>query len=173
MNLFAGVRDRNSLALALLRIAVGFLFVIFGEYKVFGTTFTLHGGFEGWINRFLQDGAAYPFFVPILQTLVLPHAIPIAMVVAYGELGIGLSLVLGLLVRSASAFGAAYMLVLTFASNFPGNHAPFWEYFGVSLDHSVLLLCFLSFMIGRSDEYLSSKCFLNRRLGGGGAWRNG
>lgn len=35
----------------------GALFLIFAEYKVFGTQFTLGGGFQYWINRFLQDGA--------------------------------------------------------------------------------------------------------------------
>jgi hypothetical protein len=29
------------------------------------------------------------------------------------------------------------------------------RYFGASLDHSVLAVCFLAFIIGRSDEYLS------------------
>ena len=38
--------NRNTRALALLRIGVGVLFLIFGEYKVFGTQFTLGGGFQ-------------------------------------------------------------------------------------------------------------------------------
>ncbi|MDP3773884.1 MAG: hypothetical protein Q8Q85_06410 [Gemmatimonadales bacterium] len=57
--------DRNARALAGLRIAVGVLFLFFGEYKVFGTRFVFGGGFEHWINRFLSDQAAYPFMVPI------------------------------------------------------------------------------------------------------------
>jgi hypothetical protein len=76
--------SRNDVALAGLRIAVGVLFLIFGEYKVFGSQFTLHGGFEGWINRFLQHGA-YPFMAPVLRQFVLPHATAIAFLVAYGE----------------------------------------------------------------------------------------
>jgi hypothetical protein len=40
--------DSNTRALSGLRIAVGILFLIFGEYKVFGTKFTLGGGFEYW-----------------------------------------------------------------------------------------------------------------------------
>lgn len=155
--------DRNSLALAVLRIAVAILFLIFGEYKVFGTQFTLHGGFQWWINRFLQDGAAYPFFVPVLEHFVLPHATPIAFIVAYGELAIGLSLALGIWVRPASAFGLSYMLLLLFSSNFPGDHAPFWQYFGASLDHSVLALCFVSFIIGQSDQCLSLRKRLSRQ----------
>ena len=148
--------DLNSLALAGLRIAVGLLFLIFGEYKVFGTQFTLHGGFEGWIHQFLQSDAAYPFFVPILEKFVLPHAMPIAFLVAYGELAIGLALVLGVFSRIASAFGLAYMLALLFSSNFPGHQVQFWQYFGASLDHSVLAFCFVCFMIGRADERFSA-----------------
>src|SRR5215469_17502258 len=82
--------DRNTLSLAGLRIAVGCLFLIFGEYKVFGTQFTLHGGFAYWINRFLAEGSSYPFMIPVLRGFVLPHATALAFLVAYGELAIGL-----------------------------------------------------------------------------------
>jgi len=147
-------RDRNTLALASLRVAVGCLFLIFAQYKVFGTQFTLHGGFQFWIHRFLQEGA-YPFMVPVLERVVLPYATPIAFLVAYGELAIGLALVSGIMVRTASAFGFIYMLSLLFSSNYPGAHAPFWQYFGASLDHSVLALCFAAFLVGESDRALS------------------
>ena len=82
----------NARAMAFLRISVGILFLIFGQYKVFGTQFTLHGGFQFWINKFLEDGA-YPFMVPVLRNFVLPHATAIAFLVAYGELAIGLAFV--------------------------------------------------------------------------------
>ncbi len=88
--------------------------------------------------------------VPVLRGFVLPHAGAIAFLVAYGELAIGLALVLGLLVRPASAFGLLYMLSLLFSSNYPDAHAPLWQYFGASLDHSVLALCFCAFLIGDS-----------------------
>lgn len=147
---------RNTLALACLRIATGCLFLIFAQYKVFGTQFTLHGGFQWWINQFLQQGA-YPVMIPILRNFVLPHARAIAFVVAYGELAIGLALVLGVWVKVASAFALVYMLLLLFSSNYPGSGAPTWQYFGASLDHSVLALCFVAFMIGHSDALLSIK----------------
>ena len=101
--------DPNAIALAILRIAIGILFLIFAEYKVFGSQFTVHGGFQFWMGRFLEDGA-YPFMKPVLRNFVLPHATPIAFIVAYGELCIGLSLVTGILVRAASFFGLVYML---------------------------------------------------------------
>lgn len=158
----AKTADRNALALAGLRMSIGCLFLIFGEYKVFGSEFTLHGGFEGWIHRFLGGDAAYPFFAPVLAKIVLPLAQPIAFLVAYGELAIGLALVLGVWTRVASAFGLVYMLALLFSSNFPGEHAPFWQHFGASLDHSVLALCFACFLVSRVDERYSVMKFRSK-----------
>lgn len=140
----------NARALAFLRISVGLLFLIFAQYKVFGTQFTMHGGFEYWINLFLQEGA-YPFMTGVLHNFVLPFARPIAFLVAYGELAIGIALTLGIWVRRVSAFGFLYMMTLLFSSNYPGPGAPLWKYFGTSLNHSVLALCFLTFLIGQSD----------------------
>ena len=151
---------RNSRSLAVLRISVGLLFLIFGEYKVFGTDFTLGGGFQFWINAFLDEGA-YPFMVPVLRHFVLPHGTAIAFLVAYGELAIGLSLIAGLWVRWASAAGVLYMLALIFSSNFPlatnyhGGHVQFWQYFGASVDHSVFALCFVAFLVGDSERVWS------------------
>jgi len=62
---------------------------------------------------------------------------------------------LGVCVRPASAFGLLFMLTLLFSSNYPGAQAPLWQYFGASLDHSVLALCFAAFLMGRSDAVWS------------------
>jgi len=159
--------DSNAKALAYLRIGVGVLFLIFGEYKVFGTQFTLGGGFQGWITRFVTNGA-YPFMVPVLRGFVLPYGTAIAFLVAYGELAIGLALVAGLLVRAASICGLLYMLALLFSSNYPGAGAALWQFFGASLDHSVLALCFAVFIIGRPTEILSVRPFLRRLTGASG-----
>jgi uncharacterized membrane protein YphA (DoxX/SURF4 family) len=142
-----------------LRIAVGALFLIFGEYKVVGTQFTLGGGFQYWINRFLQDGA-YPFMVPVLKNFVLAHATPIAFLVAYGELAIGIALVVGILVRPASICGVIYMFSLLLSANYPGPHAAFWQYFGASLEHLVPALCFASFASTKPEEIWSIRTYL-------------
>ena len=148
--------------MAALRISFAVLFLIFAEYKVFGTEFTLGGGFQFWINRFLADGS-YPFMVPVLRNFVLPHATAIAFLTAYGELAIGLSLILGILVRPASACGVVYMLTLLFSSNYPGAHAPFWQYFGAALDHLVPALCFAAFLVGDTAKVLSIPSYLKSR----------
>ena len=146
---------RNARALAVLRIGVGAFFLIFGQYKIFGTQFTLHGGFQFWINKFLREGGAYPFMEPILRGFVLSHATPIAFLVAYGELAIGLALVLGVFVRPASVFALVFMLTLIFSSDYPGSAAPLWQYFGASLSHSVFALCFVTFLLGDADAVWS------------------
>jgi thiosulfate dehydrogenase (quinone) large subunit len=146
--------SRNTQALTVLRIGVGVLFLIFAEYKVFGTQFTLHGGFQFWINKFLEGGA-YPFMVPVLSGFVLRHATALAFLTAYGELAIGLALLLGVWVRPASAAGFIFMLALLFSSDYPGAQAAFWQYFGASLSHSVFVLCFAAFLVGRTDSVWS------------------
>jgi uncharacterized membrane protein YphA (DoxX/SURF4 family) len=156
MTLPSDPHTRNTYALAILRIGVGLLFLIFGQYKVFGTAFTLHGGFQFWINKFLEGGA-YPFMAPILRSFVLPHATAIAFLVAYGEFAIGLALTFGVLVRSASLCGLILMLTMLFSSDYPGAGAPFWQYFGASLSHSVFALCFAAFLAGRADSVWSVK----------------
>lgn len=148
-------------SLSALRIAVGVLFLIFGEYKVFGSEFTLRGGFQYWINLFLQGGA-YPFMVPVLKNFALPHATTIAFLVAYGELAIGISLVLGIWARAASCCGLVYMLALLFSSNYPGSNARLWQYFGASLDHSVLALCFAAFALTDRKELWSVQAYWRR-----------
>jgi thiosulfate dehydrogenase (quinone) large subunit len=151
---------RNDLVMAVLRGTVGTIFVILGQYKVFGTAFTLGGGFQYWVKGFL-GGRAYPFMVPVLRDFVLPHAVPLAFLVSYGELAIGLALVLGVLVRPASIFGLVYMLALLFASNYPvasdypDGRLAFWEYFGASCDHLFPALCFAVFLFGRADQRFS------------------
>ena len=143
---------RNDRALAALRIAVGVLFLVFGEYKVFGPEFVFGGGFQDWIQRFLAEGSAYPFMVPVLRAVVLPHARPFALLVAYGELALGVSLILGLWVRAASLCGLVYMLALLFSANYPGPDAVLWHYFGAALEHLVLALCFAAFLVGAPER---------------------
>ena len=170
MNLGSDSSARNNYALALLRFGVGIFFLIFGQYKVFGTAFTLHGGFQFWINKFLEGGT-YPFMAPILRGFVLPHATAIAFLVAYGELAIGTALVLGVFVRSASLCGLIFMLTLLFSSDYPGARAAFWQYFGASLSHSVFALCFAAFLIGRADSVWSVKA-LRKNPASAGASEN-
>jgi thiosulfate dehydrogenase [quinone] large subunit len=104
-----------------------------------------------YISQFLNE-SSYPFVRPFLRNIVLPHSIFFGTIVSISELLLALSLLTGVLVRWASVGGLTMMLVLLFSSNYPGPQAPFWEFFGASLDHSVLALCFIALLIAPSNQ---------------------
>ena len=130
--------------LALCRIFTGFIFILFGEYKLRSPEFA-HSGISHWISL----SGAFPFYRPFLAHAVFPHAEFWAYFVGAGELSIGVSLVLGIWVRAASLGGLVEMLNLLAATGFsPGPHAPLWQYFGVSLEHICPALLFVIFFFG-------------------------
>lgn len=143
----------NAVALALLRIAVGLFFIIFGQYKVFGSGF-VHSGFRGYVEGFIRDGA-YPFMVPVLRWILAHAATAMAIAVGYGEFLIGISLVIGLLSRVASICGFTLMLAMWLSGGYPGPHAAFWMYWGASLNWSVFAICFVVLAAGHGEEAAS------------------
>lgn len=145
--------DKNAVVLALLRIAVGFFFIVFGEYKVFGSGF-VRSGFRGYVEGFIGDGA-YPFMIPVLQWILAHAATAMALVVSYGEFLIGVSLLIGLFSRVASLFGCALMLAMWLSGGYPGPHAAFWMYWGASLNWSVFAICFAVLGAGHPEEVAS------------------
>ena len=72
------------------------------------------------------------------------------------------ALVIGILVRTASVCGLIFMLALLFSSNYPGAGAPLWQYFGASLNHLVLAMCFAAFVFGEADQVASLRAYLRR-----------
>ena len=128
--------------LAFCRIAVGLLFVIFGSYKVFGSTF-VESGMEKWITGYIAN-TSYPFYAPFLVKVVMPHIKFFAYLVGLGELAIGISLIFGALVNLASCFGLVLMINLGLASGYRPDMV-FWQYFGANLDHIALGLWFIAF----------------------------
>jgi len=147
-----GAGNANATALAFLRIAVGLFFLVFGQYKVFSTAFTLHGGFEENVNAMLHGGSTFPLMVPVVENVILAHPHLVAFMVAYGELLIGLSLILGVISRLASIFGLILMILMWLCGGYPGPHPAFWNYWGVSLNWSIFALCFIAMILGRPEE---------------------
>jgi len=138
--------------IAVVRIATGIIFLLFGEYKIAGPEWA-HGGFQGWINGFLKDGAVVGFYKPILVHVALAHPVMCAWLVGLGEFAIGLSLVAGLFVRAASVGGAIEMLSLLLSTWFyPGHGVRVWRYFGANGDHIALLFLFAIFFAARAGE---------------------
>jgi uncharacterized membrane protein YphA (DoxX/SURF4 family) len=145
--------DTNAVVLALLRFAIGFFFVVFGQYKVFGSGFA-RSGFRDYVQGFLRGGA-YPFMIPVLRWILAHAATPMALAVGYGEFLIGISLLIGLFSRVASLFGCALMLAMWLSGGYPGPHAAFWMYWGASLNWSVFAICFAVLAAGQPEEAAS------------------
>jgi uncharacterized membrane protein YphA (DoxX/SURF4 family) len=144
---FAQMSDANARrVLALVRIAVGVIFLFFAEYKIVGSEF-VHGGFQKYVGNYVDQHQVVNWLRPTLTRYVLPHPYLWARVVAWSEALIGISLVLGLWVSLASLGGTIYMLALALCTWFaPGRGVPYWRYLGNNLDHIPLLMLFLIFL---------------------------
>ena len=137
--------------IAVVRMATAIFFLLFGQYKIFGSAFA-HGGFQQYLEGFVQNSSV-SFFRPFLANLVQPHPVFFAYVVGTLELFIGVCLLLGLWVRPASGLGGLYMLSLTFATWWePGHGVPVWRYFGAELDHLPLLFLFVIFFVADAGQ---------------------
>lgn len=138
--------------IAIVRIATGVIFLLFGEYKIAGPEWA-YGGFEGWVHGFLNDGAVVGFYRPILVHVALARPVLCARLVGWGEFAIGLSLVSGLFARAASVGGAMEMISLALSTWFyPGHGVRAWRYFGANADHIALLFLFAIFFATRAGE---------------------
>jgi thiosulfate dehydrogenase [quinone] large subunit len=132
--------------IGLVRMATAVFFILFGQYKLFGSSFP-HGGFQEYLRGYIESSSV-SFYRPILANLVIPHAIFFGYVVGAVEMFIGVSLLLGMWVRLASVLGALHMLSLTLATWWePGHAVPVWRYFGAELDHLPLLFLFIIFFV--------------------------
>ena len=122
------VDRRHQLAVAVLRVAVGFIFLFAGLEKVIG------GNLEWSAAGFLQFGTGgtlgWPFVTtPVEGTIYNPtNAFWVALadndfamsvinfLVPWGQIGIGVGLMLGLLTRFSAAMGTLMMLLFFFAA---------------------------------------------------------
>jgi thiosulfate dehydrogenase [quinone] large subunit len=98
------------------RLYTGYFFFTYGLQKVtggFGGP-ALRQTLEGWVAQ-----TRYRFYVPFLQNLAIPYADVLAWLVIFGEIGVGVALLLGLASRFAALVGAFLCLNFLFASGVP------------------------------------------------------
>ncbi len=112
---------------ALLRIALGVLFVKASWGKV------MSGG--DWTPlRFLEhhisEGNTFAFFRPFVEGVAIPNHVLFGYLVAYGELFIGIALILGVMTRLASLFGILMMFSFVWTKGLAfwsaGNYDALW-----------------------------------------------
>ncbi len=106
-------RDKTTVHLwpiALLRVYTGVFFLYYGFGKVRNPNFA--DGLSGFVTGRLEESAA--FMRPFLESVVLPNNGVFAFLVAWGELAIGIALILGLATRWASIAGAVMVAAFWF-----------------------------------------------------------
>jgi uncharacterized membrane protein YphA (DoxX/SURF4 family) len=152
-----------SKTIAVTRIATGFLFLLFGEYKVAGPAFA-HGNFQKYLDSYIQTEAV-SFYRPVLAHIVAPHAVFFGYAVGVLELWIAASLVLGIFVRPTSIVGALFMLNITLSTWWGAGHGvALWRYFGAELDTIPLILLFLIFFATDAGQTWGIDGALHKRL---------
>ncbi|MGH9730313.1 MAG: DoxX family protein [Candidatus Acidiferrales bacterium] len=156
-------RDAGRKTIAVARIFTGIIFLFFGEYKIAGPEFA-HASFSVWVRGWLSQNEPVGFYGAFLEKFVLVHPVLCARIVGWGELAIGIALVLGLFVRVASVGGAIHMISLALATWYaPGHGVATWRYFGASLDHVPLLFLFAIFFAMRAGETWGVDAVLGRQ----------
>lgn len=113
---FFWLRDSKLMSIAWLavRVWIGIMWIQAGWAKIFGAENAafLHNNGAG-VAGFAGHGvAAYSWWGSFLHSFVVPNASWIAVLVAYGELAIGLGLVVGFLTRTAAV--ASLLMLFTY-----------------------------------------------------------
>jgi uncharacterized membrane protein YphA (DoxX/SURF4 family) len=139
----------SSVVMAVARILVGIMFLFFAQYKLFGREFA-HGGYEHYVTGWL-DSTAVGFYKPFLRT-TLHFPVASAYAVAAAELLIGVSMVLGFLVRPFAILGALFILNLLLCTWVLPPGSEIWKYFGHELDNISLFLLFILFFAHNAGQ---------------------
>jgi thiosulfate dehydrogenase (quinone) large subunit len=105
--------------LTFLRLYLGWSWLSAGWGKVTGDPFNAAGYLNGAVNNpvMSQEQVVYPTYVAFLENFALPYADLFSFMVAWGEVLVGLGLILGVLTTWAAFFG----IVMNFAFMFAGT----------------------------------------------------
>ncbi|WP_144560147.1 DoxX family protein [Shouchella miscanthi] len=114
-----------QVALTVLRIALGWMWFSSGIGKVMGGEFNA-GGFlqAAAANPVLKGGTeevAYPLYVAFLENVAIPYADLFSFMVMWGEVFVGIALIIGLFTKTAGFFGGvmntSFLLAGTVSTN--------------------------------------------------------
>ncbi len=141
--------------LALVRILVGVLFLLVAWPKVSGRFLTGRVLPQQLLNGMEKDPLAW--HRAFIAGFVVPHAHLFSYLSAFGEIAIGISLLLGCLVRISSLFGALYNFNILFSVAYAAG--------GGTVNYNrVLILLHLIFVSSSAGRALGIDGFLKRRF---------
>ncbi|MFC4024696.1 DoxX family protein [Oceanobacillus longus] len=111
----------------ILRLYIGYTWLTAGFGKVTNDAWTGEnagtalGGYMSGVMETAADGVVAGWYATFLESVVIPNAVVFSYMVAWGELLIGLGLIVGLLTGIAAFFGAlmnmSFLLAGTVSSN--------------------------------------------------------
>ncbi len=139
----------SSVAMAVARIAVGMMFIMFAQYKLLHRDFA-HGGYEKYVTGWAQE-TSVSFYKPFLRA-TLRYPVASGYAVAVAELLIGISMVLGFAVRPFAVVGTLFMLNLALATWVLPAGTPAWRYLGNQLDNIPMMLLFILFFVHNAGQ---------------------
>lgn len=136
--------------LIFIRVGVGYLFLSAGLQK-------LHGGFvaPGNLAKFLSKSMAPPWYSAFIHNVVIPNETIFAYLVLFGEIAVGICLILGLFTRYASL--AALLMNLNYFIASQG--AP-----GGPQMNTILMACDVAIFLSGAGVALGLDSILRTRL---------
>ena len=137
--------------MAVARIVMGLLFIMFAQYKLLHREFA-HEGYQKYVTGYVQESAV-SFYKPFLRA-TLKYPVVSGYAVGVAELLIGLSMVLGFWVRPFAIVGGLFMLNLFLSTWHLPPHTPAWRYLGNQLENIPIFLLFLLFYVHNAGETL-------------------
>ena len=145
-SILQGILARS--ALTLLRIYLGIVFLVSAWGK-------LERGFAPELERLLGSGSGSIWYQHFAEQTILPRVGPVASFIAWGELLVGCSLILGLGTRLAAAVGFLLALNLMLAEG-----SWFWTPLSAYASWAMVSLALL---IGAAGRTLGLDAFLAKR----------
>jgi thiosulfate dehydrogenase [quinone] large subunit len=105
----------SVLCLLPLRLSVGVAFLVAGQGKIAAGNWG--AAYESALYDFVLSNLenAFSFYRPFLESAVIPHVGKFAVLVAWGEILVGVSIFLGLFTRFGAGVGIFLVLNYTFA----------------------------------------------------------
>ena len=110
LNEFTKKKTAHLWPITLLRVYTGVFFIQYGLGKITNPDFA--DGLSGFVTGNLEK--SFGFMRPFLESVVLPNNGIFAVLVAWGELALGVALVLGLATRYAAIAGAFMVAMFWF-----------------------------------------------------------
>lgn len=130
---FGGVDENGALAYVAMRLFVGLAFLHAGWEKLTGPAGWVGDGQGDSIKGFLsgvgpnsvgEHPASPLWFADLTDKVFLSHVDILSYLIVFGELAVGLGLILGIMTKTAAFFGVTMNLVFLFAGSTGGGSNP-------------------------------------------------